>query len=40
MLHALPRKSARDLRALVWALDRKVLARAKVTPADSLDLPW
>ncbi|MFG2756724.1 hypothetical protein [Streptomyces wuyuanensis] len=40
MLHALPRKSARELRALVWALDGKILARAKVIPADSLDMPW
>lgn len=40
VLHALPRKSARELRALVWALDRKILARAKVIPADSLDVPW
>ncbi|UXY28821.1 hypothetical protein [Streptomyces sp. HUAS TT20] len=40
MLHALPRKSARELRALVWALDKKILARAEVIPADSLDVPW
>ncbi|MEV0468700.1 hypothetical protein [Streptomyces prunicolor] len=40
MLHALPRKSARELRALVRALDKKILARAKVIPADSLDVPW
>ncbi|MFI1566974.1 hypothetical protein ACH4ZX_28655 [Streptomyces sp. NPDC020490] len=41
MLHALPRKSARELRgALVWALDKKILARAKVIPAGSLDVPW
>ena len=26
--------------APVRALDRKILARAKVIPADSLDLPW
>lgn len=40
VLHALPRKSARELRALVRALDAKILARAKVIPADSLDVPW
>ncbi|WP_406835398.1 hypothetical protein ACICHK_02445 [Streptomyces sp. AHU1] len=40
MLHSLPRKSARELRALVRALDGKILARAKVIPADSLDVPW
>lgn len=40
VLHALPRKSARELRALVRALDRKILARAKVIPADNLDVPW
>lgn len=40
VLHALPRKSARELRALVRALDKKILARAKVIPADSLDVPW
>ncbi|MGW1211868.1 hypothetical protein ACWD5F_19810 [Streptomyces sp. NPDC002499] len=28
------------LRALVRALDRRILARAKVIPADSLDVPW
>ncbi|MFE0704753.1 hypothetical protein [Streptomyces sp. NPDC058872] len=40
VLHALPRKSARELRTLVRALDVKILARAKVIPADSLDVPW
>ncbi|MEU0738140.1 hypothetical protein [Streptomyces sp. NPDC006134] len=40
MLHALPRKSARELRSLVWALDEKILERAQVIPADSLDVPW
>jgi hypothetical protein len=40
VLHALPRKSARELRALVRALDMKILARAKVIPADSPDVPW
>ncbi|MFE2290949.1 hypothetical protein [Streptomyces sp. NPDC059452] len=40
MLHALPKKSARELRALVRALDEKILARAKVIPADSLETRW
>lgn len=40
VLHALPRKSARELRALVRALDEKILARAKVIPADSPEAPW
>ncbi|MFJ9117790.1 hypothetical protein ACIRJO_19810 [Streptomyces sp. NPDC102394] len=40
VLHALPRKSARELRSLVRALDEKILARAAVIPADSLDVPW
>ncbi|MFF1543721.1 hypothetical protein [Streptomyces sp. NPDC058291] len=40
VLHALPRKSARELRTLVRALDRKILTRARVIQADSLDVPW
>jgi hypothetical protein len=40
VLHALSRKSARELRALVRPLDKKILARAKVIPADSLEVPW
>jgi hypothetical protein len=40
VLHALPRKSAGELRALVRALDGKILARAKVIQAESLDVPW
>ncbi|WP_458244670.1 hypothetical protein [Streptomyces sp. MAI_2237] len=40
VLHALPKKSARELRALVRALDEKILTRAAVIPADSLDVPW
>lgn len=40
VLHALPRKSARELRALVEALDEKVLARAQAIPADGLGVPW
>lgn len=40
VLRTLPRKSARELRALVRPLDEKILARAKVIPAESLDEPW
>ncbi|MDX2761335.1 hypothetical protein PV729_43655 [Streptomyces europaeiscabiei] len=40
MLHALPRKSARELRALVRALDDKILARAKTIQVGSVDEPW
>ncbi|MFF7286637.1 hypothetical protein [Streptomyces griseorubiginosus] len=40
VLHALPRKSARELRSLVRPLDRKILARAQALPADSPDAPW
>ncbi|MFF4786285.1 hypothetical protein ACFY3E_33800 [Streptomyces griseorubiginosus] len=40
VLHALPRKSARELRSLVRPLDRKILARAKALPAHSPDAPW
>ncbi|MFC9281048.1 hypothetical protein [Streptomyces collinus] len=40
VLHALPRKSARELRALVRALDATILERAKVISAASPDLPW
>lgn len=40
VLHALPKKSARELRVLVRALDDKILTRAKVIPADSVDGPW
>ncbi|MFM9691884.1 hypothetical protein [Streptomyces europaeiscabiei] len=40
VLHALPRKSARELRALVRALDDKILARAKVIQVGSVDEPW
>ncbi|MFF4038974.1 hypothetical protein [Streptomyces sp. NPDC001816] len=36
----MPKKSARELRAVVRALDEKILARAKVIPAESLDVPW
>ncbi|MET8247523.1 hypothetical protein ABZV31_25740 [Streptomyces sp. NPDC005202] len=36
----MPKKSARELRALVWALDNKILVRAKVIPADGPDVPW
>lgn len=40
VLQALPRKSARELRVLVRALDEEILARAKIIPADSLEAPW
>ncbi|MER5894839.1 hypothetical protein [Streptomyces sp. NPDC001876] len=40
MLHALPKKSARELRVLVRALDEKILARAKAIPTDNLEVPW
>lgn len=40
VLHALPLKSARELRGLVRDLDVKILDRAEVIRADSLDTPW
>ncbi|MFG2307420.1 hypothetical protein ACGFS9_01835 [Streptomyces sp. NPDC048566] len=40
VLRALPPRSARELRALVLPLDAKILARAKVVPAHSLDAAW
>ncbi|MFF7279501.1 hypothetical protein [Streptomyces griseorubiginosus] len=40
VLHALPKRSARELRTFVRALDSKILTRAKAIPADSLDVPW
>jgi hypothetical protein len=40
VIQALPRKSARELRALVWALDEKILTGSKVIPAKSRDVPW
>ncbi|WP_159062943.1 hypothetical protein [Streptomyces scabiei] len=40
MLHALPKKSARELRALVRALDDKILARAKAIRVGGVDEPW
>jgi hypothetical protein len=40
VLHALPKKSARELRKLVWALDETVLHRAKTVCAYSPDTPW
>ncbi|WP_268986936.1 MULTISPECIES: hypothetical protein [unclassified Streptomyces] len=39
-MHALPKKSARELRKLVWGLDSKILRRAKVIHAHSPDVPW
>ncbi|TPQ18822.1 hypothetical protein [Streptomyces sporangiiformans] len=41
VLHALPKKSARELRALVAALDDKILRRAKsAIQVDNLGVPW
>lgn len=40
VLHALPRKSARELRALVRALDRIILNRAVILRVDHPDEPW
>ncbi|MFE5158104.1 hypothetical protein ACFRNT_06120 [Streptomyces sp. NPDC056697] len=39
-LHALPKKSARELRVLVLALDAKIAARARIIPVDAPDSPW
>ncbi|MET4644248.1 hypothetical protein OHB49_44245 (plasmid) [Streptomyces sp. NBC_01717] len=36
----MPTKSARELRRLVRDLDIKILNRAEVIRADSLDTPW
>ncbi|MFI5884542.1 hypothetical protein [Streptomyces sp. NPDC051554] len=40
VLHALPTKSARELRALVSALDDKILMRAKAIQVGGLGVPW
>lgn len=40
VLHALPKKSARELRALVTALDDEILRRAKAIQVDNLGVPW
>ncbi|GAA0287922.1 hypothetical protein ACKI1I_02180 [Streptomyces turgidiscabies] len=40
VLHALPRKSARELRLLVRSLDRTILDRARILRADHPDEPW
>lgn len=40
VLHALPAKSARELRALVSALDDKILTRAKAIQVDGPGVPW
>jgi hypothetical protein len=40
MLHALPKKSARELRLLVWALDAEILSRAEVIRAASPEARW
>ncbi|GAA3114350.1 hypothetical protein GCM10010449_40700 [Streptomyces rectiviolaceus] len=40
VMHALPKKSSRELRQLVRELDRTILKRAKVIRAHSPDTPW
>ncbi|MFJ3938291.1 hypothetical protein ACIPYR_15790 [Streptomyces parvus] len=40
VLHLLPRKSARELRALVRVLDARILMRAKIIPAAGPDEHW
>jgi hypothetical protein len=40
VMHALPKKSARELRKLVWDLDSKILRRSKVIRAHSPDVAW
>ncbi|WP_105971729.1 hypothetical protein [Streptomyces geranii] len=40
VLHALPRKSARELRALVRELDRIILDRARILRVNHPDEPW
>ncbi|MCG0286022.1 hypothetical protein [Streptomyces sp. PSAA01] len=40
VLHALPKKSARELRVLVLALDARIAARARILPVDAPDRPW
>ncbi|WP_367322120.1 hypothetical protein [Streptomyces sp. HUAS ZL42] len=39
-MDALPKKSARELRALVAPLDDRILRRAKVIQVDDLGAPW
>ncbi|MDX3574650.1 hypothetical protein [Streptomyces sp. ID05-47C] len=40
VVHALPTKSARELRALVTALDDKILGRARALRSDGPGTPW
>ncbi|WP_055525832.1 hypothetical protein [Streptomyces graminilatus] len=40
VIHALPRKSARELRTLVRKLDRTILDRARILRSDHADEPW
>jgi hypothetical protein len=40
VLHALPKKSARELRVLVTALDEKILTRARTIRVDNPGVPW
>ncbi|MGW7690982.1 hypothetical protein ACWGMA_19235 [Streptomyces asiaticus] len=39
-LHALPKKSARELRVLVRALDAEITARARIVRVDAPDSRW
>ncbi|WP_327717858.1 hypothetical protein OG381_22385 [Streptomyces sp. NBC_00490] len=40
VLHALPTRSARELRALLHELDAVILRRVRVLPCSSPDVPW
>lgn len=40
VIHALPRKSARELRVLVWSIDARILERARIIRADAPDSLW
>ncbi|MFJ9148569.1 hypothetical protein ACIRP7_10905 [Streptomyces sp. NPDC102270] len=40
VLHALPKKSGRELRAVLTPLDDEILRRAKVIQVDNLGVPW
>ncbi|MFI0775406.1 hypothetical protein [Streptomyces sp. NPDC021212] len=40
VIHALPKKSARELRALVWSLDARIVARLGILHVDAPDRLW
>ncbi|MFI9762494.1 hypothetical protein ACIHFB_31745 [Streptomyces sp. NPDC051963] len=40
VLHALPARSARELRRLVAVLDARIVSRAQVIPVPSPGVPW